>query len=390
MNRGAGFLLAGFLAGCGARASLEVIPGPELDASLRVADAEPEATVDVQEEPEDFHCDGYDNQAPPSLECTGLYARWSTKVLAPGVRPYAPATALWSDGAEKFRWIYLPPETTIDASSRGDWVFPVGTKFWKEFRLGGKRIETRLFSKLRSDRWVTAAYAWSADDSATTSSMGGDHGDFDLGSGLHYHIATQKECSDCHKGRQDRILGFEEVLLGTPGATGLTLSALMAEGLLRPPPPAEHLQIPDDGTNAAAPAVAWIHVNCGITCHNRTSASTGNGTRMYLRLDPTDFGTRPAAEWDLFDTTMRVTTITPGWLGETRIVPGSPERSLLVRLVSSRGTEQMPPIGSHLVDQKSVDLVKEWIRRMPAGGPEDGGSTEDATDALPAPFAADR
>jgi hypothetical protein len=348
------------------------------------------------EPPEIFDCGDDETIAPPSLECTGLYSRWASKKLAPGVREYAPSTALWSDGAEKYRWIYLPPGTTIDASNRSEWVFPVGTKFWKEFRVGGKRIETRLFKKLRADRWVTAAYAWSKDDQSTTSSMGGDQSDIDTG-GAQYHIATQKECSECHKGRRDKILGFEEISLGGPNATGFTLAALVAEKRISPPPPAVDVRIPDDGTGSSVPAMAWIHVNCGVTCHNRNSDATGNGTKMFLRLDPSDLGTKPPAQWDVITTTLRVTPNTPAWAGEIRVMPGLPDRSLLVRLISERGKEQMPPIGTHLIDQKNVDAVRAWVARMTPdaidagppdasdGGPPDVSIPPDASDGGSAP-----
>jgi hypothetical protein len=70
---------------------------------------------------------------PATLSCTGLYADIATKTLAQGVRSYQPAVPLWSDGAQKARWIELPPGTQIDASDPSEWTFPVGTKVWKEF-----------------------------------------------------------------------------------------------------------------------------------------------------------------------------------------------------------------------------------------------------------------
>ena len=109
---------------------------------------------------------------PASIECTGLYADLATKQLAPGVRSYAPAVPLWSDGAEKERWISLPPGTQIYAGDPSEWVFPVGTKVWKQFRRDGKRIETRLFQKTQPGYWVRTTYAWSDDESAATISPG--------------------------------------------------------------------------------------------------------------------------------------------------------------------------------------------------------------------------
>src|SRR5262249_49402189 len=85
---------------------------------------------------------------PPSdVFCIGLYAdRDPTKYDKTAV-PYTPGLLFWSDGAEKQRFLYLPPNKTIDTSDMDAWKFPVGTKAFKEFRLDGVLVETRLLWK---------------------------------------------------------------------------------------------------------------------------------------------------------------------------------------------------------------------------------------------------
>jgi hypothetical protein len=73
------------------------------------------------------------SEAPSRLADTGLYMGPGTHVLARGVRTWTPQYPLWSDGASKRRWILLPPGRSIDASDPDAWVFPVGTRLWKEF-----------------------------------------------------------------------------------------------------------------------------------------------------------------------------------------------------------------------------------------------------------------
>src|SRR5688500_4722934 len=80
-------------------------------------------------------------EAPASLRATGLYTpggEVSAESLA-----FAPQYPLWSDGAAKRRWIRLPAGTSVDAAG-ADWVFPVGTRLWKEFSVAGRRVETRF------------------------------------------------------------------------------------------------------------------------------------------------------------------------------------------------------------------------------------------------------
>jgi|GEM_PF-254413 len=308
---------------------------------------------------------------PLSLVCTGLYADIAAKQIAGNVRAYAPAVALWSDGAEKHRWIALPAGTTIDTTDPNEWSFPIGTKFWKEFVRDGRRVETRLWQKVRDRFWVAAAYAWNADESVAMKSPGGD---IALPAGGTYHIPTGAECDKCHRGRTENILGFEQVSLGLQGASGLTLAELVKQGLLTAPPLSTSLSIGDDGTGAAAPALAWIHINCGVTCHNRNPNATAYGAGMRLRLDPLLLDGRSVSDFDPLKTTQGIAVNAPAWNGRVRIIPGDPERSLLYSLISHRGPNvQMPPIASNVVDVVNVARIEAWIQAMHRA-PVDAGS----------------
>jgi hypothetical protein len=48
---------------------------------------------------------------PRKLACTGLYADAATETLAADVAAYGPSLSMWADGAEKRRFIRLPPGT---------------------------------------------------------------------------------------------------------------------------------------------------------------------------------------------------------------------------------------------------------------------------------------
>jgi len=43
------------------------------------------------------------------------------------------------------------------------------------------------------------------------------------------------------------------------------------------------------------------------------------------------------------------------------ILPGSPDRSMILTRMSQRGNTQMPPISSNLVDTNGVALLRQWI-----------------------------
>jgi len=315
---------------------------------------------------------------PETIECTGLYTNVQANEIAPGIRQYAPAIPLWADTADKMRWIYLPPGTTIDASDPNEWTFPVGTKFWKEFSRDGVRVETRMFQKVMSNYWVRTTYAWKADLTTAAISPGEDI-PWGTDGGV-YHIPTPDECDQCHNGRNDHIMGFEQVDMGLTGATGLTLEQLVAEKLITPPPALTKLTVGDDGTGVAAFPMEWLHINCGVSCHNDNSNSTAYGASQRLRLDPTLLDGGSSVDFDTRTTTIGVLANNPMWNGDMRIDPGDPAQSLLVTLISNRGTDnpaayQMPPIATLIVDTEDTQKVVAWIGKMtPLDGGSEGGT----------------
>src|SRR4051794_23701405 len=72
------------------------------------------------------------NTLPMTLIDSGLCSDAACMQISSDVLAYTPQFQLWSDGATKKRWIYLPPGTQIDTTDMDYWQFPVGTKIWKE------------------------------------------------------------------------------------------------------------------------------------------------------------------------------------------------------------------------------------------------------------------
>lgn len=315
------------------------------------------------------------------LRCAGLYADFAGKRVAPELRAYKPALELWADGAQKQRYIYLPPGTKIDTSNIDEWTFPNGTKLWKEFRLDGKRIETRLYEKGMDGTWRHASFRWKDDESDAIRNDDGEkipRG----GAGVPpYEIPSANECNSCHQGRKDRVLGFEAVSLGLTGADGLTLGVLVSEGLLSNPPSSATVSFPEDTTGKAAAALGWLHVSCG-PCHNRSSAATGEKSRVYT-LAPASMllgaegGTATVDMLDSYTSTVgKPTTVEiPDGGGATffLIKAGDPTTSrvsyLSGRRVSATGSpnekEQMPPIVTRLVDATGHAALDSWISALP-------------------------
>ena len=91
-------------------------------------------------------------------------------MVAEDILVFQPAHQLWSDAAEKRRWIRLPPGSQIDTAEMDHWQFPVGTKLWKQFGHAGMALETRLVERYGpgpEDYWM-GSFVWSADGTAAT------------------------------------------------------------------------------------------------------------------------------------------------------------------------------------------------------------------------------
>lgn len=355
-------------AGSDPSADLDVGAAAPTDAGA--ADADHDAARDAHDDPDggdgapDLGIDcATDAGHPVQLGCTGLYSSWPTRTIAPDVRPYTPGLALWSDGAAKSRYIRLPPGTQVDTGNMDEWTFPVGTKVWKEFRVGGVRVETRFLWKRGPGDWFRTTYAWSADGSSATELTTG----MQSVNGTTYEIPPQSACTACHQGRIDFVLGFEAVSLAAPGATGLTLQELVHEGLLTTPPRAP-LVVPGNATESAA--IGWLHANCGTACHNRSPASLAGSTGLFMRLDVATL--RSVQSTDVWNTAVgQPSSFQPTPDSNLLLIaPGAPSNSAIYFRDSYRDTQgedfQMPPLDTHVVPTAGVALVQSWILSMPS------------------------
>ena len=305
---------------------------------------------------------------PSDLFCTGLYAARSTDKLASGVMAYTPGVLLWSDGAEKHRFLYLPSGSKIDTSDLDAWKFPVGTKAWKDFRFDGVLIETRLFWKRAEGSWDSGTYIWAADGTATLNTTAPKG--VILPSG--YEIPTQKDCDKCHHGGSDKLLGLEAVALSLPEAAGETLAVLVKDGWLSDPPAQTSRTLPEDQTGKAAAAFGYLHANCGMPCHS--SRGLGEETQLVLRVRASELWASDGAQvpvelTDIYRATRKqaptTLSVAQKFPGAQRVTPGAHDQSLVWLLSHLRGKYQMPPLVSHQVDDVGTQRLADWIDALP-------------------------
>jgi hypothetical protein len=324
--------------------------------------------------------------APPRLLSeTGLYLGRGTSEIDPRNRPFSPQYPLWSDGAEKSRWIRLPEGATIDASHVDRWDFPEGTRFWKEFRFNGRKVETRFLRKNGDGSWSFASYVWSEDQAdALLAPAEGLPNVAEIAPGTFHSIPAVSDCRACHDSdgfvSRTNILGFSALQLSTdrdPGAPHaeplrdgmVTLQTLTEEQVLEPArpelvtaPPRVHA--PDARTRSV---LGYLSTNCG-SCHNQESSIANLGLTLKASIAPSPERTlapshsRTVASVDLVKSTSKWFIPRVAESQSRYVTPGAPELSaILVRMKSRRPSSQMPPLGTVLHDKQAIALVTEWI-----------------------------
>jgi cytochrome c553 len=313
-----------------------------------------------------------EGRVPERLSETGLYVAGRPGVIAPQTRPFSPQYPLWTDGAAKARWVYLPPGRTIDASDPNDWDVPVGTRFWKEFQFGGRRVETRMIWRASRSRWVFATYVWNDEQTdAMLAPVDGVPKVVPVSANRQHSIPSVNDCTACHGTTRPGPLGFNALQLspdrdpnaihGEPLAPGeLTLSTLLAEDRLSDVPAnafkdAPRIQTANPRTRAA---LGYLVANCG-SCHNGRGEIAALGPVLRydeLRADADAVAARlmnQPTRWQVPDVgegkSMVVSDAAPG------------QSALLVRMRSRSPSSQMPPLGTVLRDGAALERLTEWV-----------------------------
>lgn len=280
------------------------------------------------------------------LSEAGLYADIAAARIAPDAIEFEPVHALWSDGLDKRRWLRLPAGARIDASDMDSWQFPAGAMLFKEFSVGGRRIETRLIARTGDgprDYWM-GAFVWDDDESDARFAAAGRTD----ARGTGHDVPAASRCGSCHNGEPGRVLGFSAVQQPDVAPELLDGAAGIA---------VDQGSRSIDGDEAAA--LGYLHANCGH-CHNPRGGARPD-TDMDLRLSVAD---RHVEDTGAYRTAVGRSLRSSGQPG-LRIAPGAPDRSGVVARMSRRGDDaQMPPLGSEVVDPAGVALVRRWIESL--------------------------
>jgi len=301
---------------------------------------------------------------------------------AASVFPYEVNAPLFSDYAEKARFIYLPEGTSMIYRDSTAFDFPVGAVIIKNFYYphdfskpakGRRILETRLL--LREEKgWKALEYIWNTEQTDALLEVAG--ATFPVGwldangkkQEIQYVAPNLNQCKGCHS--------YDGKFVPI-GITARQLNRVEnAENQLLAWQKAGRLKLPDNFNTESAPrladyrlsnpksrfpnpfeesARAYLDANCGH-CHNAHGPASTSG--MFLDIsenNPERLG-------------VNKTPVAAGrGSGDRRfgIVPGKPSESILIFRMESDDTGiRMPELGRQLAHREGLELIKAWIKEM--------------------------
>ena len=298
----------------------------------------------------------------------GLFLDAAMTEPAPRVVKYGLNSTLFSDYADKARYIYVPEGETLAYDGEGLLKFPVGAAIVKHFgfvRDDGHfdKIETRLLVH-QADGWKAYPYVWDESDSHATLKKAGaklevmGHDAEAKPLPLHWAVPNVNQCKGCHNvGDEIEPIGPKARNLDGTFEGKNNLARLQDLGLLTGVP--AHPPVMPDWQDASVPvdqrARAYLDVNCGH-CHNPAGPASNSGlflTWETPRGPHMGIGKTPAAAGR-------------GSGGRSvGIAPGKPEESILLyRMESTEPGVMMPELGRTQEHDEAVALIREWIAEM--------------------------
>jgi uncharacterized repeat protein (TIGR03806 family) len=306
--------------------------------------------------------------------------------------PYSVNSPLWSDNAHKERFIAVPGLARIEYQPADSWKFPDGSVLMKTFSLdlergnpaSRRRLETRILH-LEQNLWRGYTYLWN-DEQTDAVLLSGRAGldrkitirDADAPGGVReqtWHFPSRAECTLCHTMPTGFVLGLSTLQMNRDqdygGIVDNQLRALDHIGLFKEPVlaahqreshsavrPASYADLPklpdphDAAVSLDARARSYLHANCAH-CHRKW----GGGNAVFWL--PFDMKLAETATIDVLPQHGNLD------IADARLlVPGAPEKSLILQRMERLDERRMPRVASSVVDDDAVKLIKAWIEQL--------------------------
>ena len=298
-----------------------------------------------------------------------------------GVLPFQPASQLFTDYAEKKRFLWMPEG--VSATFQGDdkiLNFPVGAVLIKNFYYKNvlpshtqKIIETRLMIR-KAEGWIFANYVWNDEQTeALHTSNGGVvpitwmHNGVEKS--IEYRIPNDGQCFMCH------YLNNQNMPLG-PKPQNMNFPINFADGSINqlekfknfgylngeiPTSISSTVDYNDTSKSLDLRARSYLDMNCG-SCHR---------TGGYAEFYPVRFNYTPDANYDqlgfCLEPNINIHGLDPNSIGADHIIYASDFTKSIIyyRMNTEQENIKMPMIGRSIIHNEGVQLISNWINSFP-------------------------
>ena len=288
--------------------------------------------------------------------------------LFESLKPFKPKAELvefeinavpWQPGVRSRRWISLPAESPIRISPDGEWEFPNGATVIQHFTLdggarGGSSFETQVlwFNGPRNVR--AGAYRWNDTGDEAMLVVDGDF--IPLPGQEKRHWFTPGTESNLNldlvvtgfvlplntrqANRNHQLEAWNKKGWFEPALTGITNLPKLAS-------------LDDTGASHELRVRSFLDANCAA-CHRPEGSSRGNFKARF---------STPLSEQNLINGDLVAGDL--GIIGAKVIVPGLPDKSILLQRVKRTDFFRMPPFVLSDDPSPLAPLLEEWIRSLP-------------------------
>ncbi len=310
-----------------------------------------------------------------NISAYNLFADNQSQKPNNGLLPYDLIVPLFTDYALKYRFVHVPEGSSANYNDSEAFDFPLGSILVKtfaypaDFRKPDKNIrliETRLLIK-EARGWQAWAYIWNDDMTDAKLKVAGARmpvsyiDKLGLSVTVNYAVPNRNQCKGCHtKDREFTPLGPKARNINRDynykfGAANQLEHWSVIGYLSGAPKSSQAPKVPrvdDVKVPIAQRARAYLDINCAH-CHRAAGPASTSGLFLtFSEKNPVNWGymRRPVAAGR-----------GSGGL-EFDVVPGKPDRSILIyRMASTDPGVMMPELGRNQVHVEGLALIRAWI-----------------------------
>ena len=315
------------------------------------------------------------NKVAPKLSDYGFFEDLNAQIPTQGVLPYELITPLFSDYADKLRFIYMPEGGFAEFIPNKVFDFPDGTVLIKTFaylndheesNLDKQLLETRLLIK-KKGQWKNVSYVWNQEQSDAFLTIAGKtiptqfvNQDGDIQE-VRYRVPNINQCKECHQlDKSIKPIG--------PKARNLNKNLAYQDGTMNQllkwhkqgwiNKGLEFKTMPnweDASLTLDERARSYLDINCG---HCHIDGGSADTTGLYL-----DFTEERKIHLGYYKKPIATGRASNNL--KYSIVPGKPEESILLyRMESLDPGIMMPESGRALEHKEAIKLINEWIKSL--------------------------